>query len=322
MIWLLVFAILHGQLLAHSWNEQLSVISNGTFAGSYGYPRGYIPRSHPGFTDAMMVYLLPPAVSGRTRVNDSDILCAPSQRTYNQSRNFPRLQALPGSFIAMRYLENGHVTLPQNQPGKQTGSGTVSVFGTSRPNTLELLTNIQKWTRDGTGGDRRGKLLTNQNFDDGRCYQINDGNISLDRQKKFPNPIPGASGSSHEQWCETDVMIPANIPLNSTYTIYWVWQWPTAAGVPGLPNGKDEYYTTCSDISIAASQNRTRIPLTQQDPQPRAVANYRLRACPGNNTRSLSNVRPCVPKIPACRKIMTGTLTSNISNFFTNTNLC
>jgi hypothetical protein len=222
-----------------------------------------------------MTYLLPPLSSGRTRVNGSDPLCAPTQRTSNQTKNYPRLRVSPGAYVAMKYLENGHVTLPQNAPGKPKGGGTVFVFGTDEPSSNELLTEVLQWNNDGTGGNKRGTLLTAQAFDDGRCYQINDGDISIARQEKFPNPLPGQPRSTHEQWCETDVVIPANVSTNSTYTVYWVWQWPTKPGIPGVSDGKDEYYTTCSDLDIvAASQN----PLPNQDPQIAAAPSFQSRA--------------------------------------------
>lgn len=34
------------------------------------------------------------------------------------------------------------------------------------------------------------------------------------------------------------------------YTLYWVWDWPTAARTPGFPNGKPEVYTTCMDVDV------------------------------------------------------------------------
>ncbi|KAH8704537.1 hypothetical protein GQ44DRAFT_630154 [Phaeosphaeriaceae sp. PMI808] len=275
---LLLTVLLFSQVFAHTWNEQLTVIENGLFSSSNGYPRGYVSRSIAGFSDNMMTYLLPPLASGRTRIDGSDLLCAPTQRSANQTNNFPRLLASPGAYVAMRYLENGHVTLPKNQLGKPNGAGTVYVFGTSEPNENELLMDVLQWTRDGTGGSKRGRLLTAQNFDDGRCYQINNGNISITRQENFPNPVKGQPGSVHEQWCETDVLIPINVTIDSAYTIYWVWQWPTALSSPGLPDGKDEYYTTCSDINIVAVPlSQTPNPLPQQDPQAAAVTNYQYR---------------------------------------------
>jgi len=275
---LLSTALLFGHVLAHTWNEQLTIIEDGMFNGSNGYPRGYISRSSASFNDDMMTYRLPPLASGRTRVDGSDLLCSSTQRSANQTNNYPRLTAMPGAYVAIKYLENGHVTLPENQPGKPNGAGTVYVFGTSEPSNSELLMDVLQWTRDGTGGNKRGSLLTAQNFDDGRCYQINDGNISIARQEQFPNPVKGQPSSVDEQWCETDVVIPINVAIGSTYTIYWVWQWPTVPGSPGLPDGKDEYYTTCSDIDIVARLlPQTPNPLPQQDPQVAAVANYQFR---------------------------------------------
>jgi hypothetical protein len=146
-----------------------------------------------------MTYLLPPLTSGRTRANGSDLLCAPTQETTNQTINYPRLTTSPGTYVAIKYLKNGHVSLPQNQPSKPQAAGTVYVFGTSQPSDNEVLTEILQWTTDGTGNDKRGKLLTAQNFDDDKCYQINNGNISIARQEEFPDPTPGQPGTVNEQ---------------------------------------------------------------------------------------------------------------------------
>src|SRR5205814_1767912 len=105
--------------------------------------------------------------------------------TTNQTEDFPRLAVLPGSYIAMKYLENGHITKPETN--KTAGGGTVFVFGTNQPRDAELLLDVLEWTSDGRGGDGRGRLLTARNFDDGRCYQINSESISIARQQKFPN---------------------------------------------------------------------------------------------------------------------------------------
>jgi hypothetical protein len=273
----LLAAALQGRAFAHSWIEQLTVIENGIFTGKNGYPRGYASRSDLGFTDDMMTYLLPP--SERTRVNNFDLVCAPAQRSANQTETYPRLSVSPGSFIALKYLENGHVTLPQITPGKPPGSGTVFVFGTAQPSDNELLVDVFQWTADGTGGDQRGKLLAIQNFDDERCYQINSGDISVSRQQNFPNPAPNQPGSINEQWCETDVFLPADISAGSVFTIYWIWQWPTAPGTPGEPEGKDEYYTTCSDVDVNMEtiEEFPSNPLLQQDPQTAAVSGFEFR---------------------------------------------
>jgi hypothetical protein len=51
-------------------------------------------------------------------------------------------------------------------------------------------------------------------------------------------------------WCHNIVELPANIQASEVYTLYWVWDWPTATGTTGLLLGKDEVYTTCIDIDI------------------------------------------------------------------------
>jgi hypothetical protein len=146
-----------------------------------------------------MTYPLPLLDSGSTRVNDSDLVYSPTQESASQTDGYPRLSASPGAYVAMKYLENGHVTLPQIQPGKPQGDGTVFVFGTSQPTDNDLLTEVLQWATDGTGGDGRGKLLTAQNFDGGRCYQINSSSITESRREECPNPTPNQPKSVNEQ---------------------------------------------------------------------------------------------------------------------------
>lgn len=55
---------------------------------------------------------------------------------------YPRLRVSPGDYVAIKYLENRHITLPQNVPGKPQGAGTVYVFRTSEPNNNKLLTEV------------------------------------------------------------------------------------------------------------------------------------------------------------------------------------
>jgi len=72
-------------------------------------------------------------------------------------------------------------------------------------------------------------------------------------------------------------MIPVDIPIGSTYSIYWVWDWPTIPGVD-VAEGKDEYYTTCSDIDIVINPAAgPRNPLLQQDLQTAAVVDFKSR---------------------------------------------
>lgn len=240
---------------AHSWIEQLTVIApNGTFVGEPGYARGNVLRTAPGFGDPTMVNLIPPS----TQPNVSVVLpttkmCKDTQQTYNQTKDSPRLKASAGAAIALRYQENGHVTLPQNQPGKPKNRGSIYVYGTSNPKEGETLLNVHgKWTQDGSGGDGSDVLLSKQSFDDSRCYQINSGDISKSRQQKYPHTANQLMGA--DLWCQQDIKLPSNLPSGKPYTLYWVWDWPTAAG-GSYPNGKQEIYTTCIDIDVEGSSN-------------------------------------------------------------------
>ena len=264
---LAVLAIVGTPAAAHSWVEQLMVInSKGQFTGNPGYARGNIMRGTAGFSDPAMVHILPgqgqPTIEQRDVASDvdtqgilpSDPMCKKTQQAQTQSNGSPRLQAAAGDMVALRYQENGHVTLPKNQPGKPPNRGNVYIYGTTQPKPDEKFLEIyKKWTADGTGGDKRGVLLATQPFDDGQCYQVNGGDISGTRQKDYPHtagPLMGA-----DLWCQNDIKIPANAPSGKPYTIYWVWDWPTQAGVdPGLPKGKAEIYTTCLDIDIKGTK--------------------------------------------------------------------
>jgi hypothetical protein len=118
-------------------------------------------------------------------------------------------------------------------------------------------------------------LLSSQNFDDGQCYQVNSGTISQQRQQEFPHEADALMGVN--LWCQQDIALPANAPSGQPYTLYWVWDWPTAAGVdPGLPNGKPEIYTTCMDVDITSgSGTSNNVPagfVTGQDLNHAAVA--------------------------------------------------
>ncbi|PLB37849.1 uncharacterized protein BDW47DRAFT_131758 [Aspergillus candidus] len=241
---------------AHSWVEQLTVIApNGTFVGPPGYPRGNALRTSADYSDKSMTYLA------------TDQLCKDTQQTQTQTDKSPRLQASPGAPIALRYQENGHVTLPDTQKGKPKNRGTVYVYGTTNPKEGEKLADVHKvWNRDGTGGDKRGVLLSTQDFDDGRCYQVNGGPISTSRQAQFPHPTDQLMGA--DLWCQHDLALPTNAPSGKPYTLYWVWDWPTAAGAdPGLPDGKQEIYTTCMDVDVAGDP-QTKQPAKYNSDQP------------------------------------------------------
>lgn len=163
-------------------------------------------------------------------------------------------------------------------------SGTTYVFGTTQPSDAEKIVDVLAWNRNGSAGDGRGKLLAANNYDDGRCHQINSGNMSQARQLAFPNPVPGQPGTNVELWCETDVFLPSDLVPGSTYTAYWVWDWKTEPGLAsGVVAGKDEYYTTCMDFDVVseaelgAEDAPTSGALVQQDGNEKAVAAWKSR---------------------------------------------
>jgi hypothetical protein len=246
--------------LAHTWIEQLRNINDkGEYVGEYGYPRGMVSKTDPGFNGFSMNFEIPGASTpGNVFITNSTLLCHEKQRKQEQSQDkYPRLQTTPSGFIAMRYMENGHVTLPQNQKGKPKKAGTIFVYGTTEPKEDEHLVTVLNWTQDGQGGDKRGKLLATNDFDDGRCYEKNSSPISQERTNSDPNfamgqAVDGAPGN-YPLFCETNVQIPETAELGKSYTLYWVWQWNTIPDKdPSYPKGKDEYYTTCIDVDVAS----------------------------------------------------------------------
>lgn len=295
---LMALALIITPSAAHSWVEQLMVIApNGSFTGNPGYARNNTMRTVPGFSDLLMVHILPgqgqpsieerqapspsvsaPAPGTSTAFSDTmsilptDPMCKKTQQEQIQSNGSPRLQAAPGDNIALRYQENGHVTLPQNQPGKQENRGTVYIYATTQPKPDELFLDVFKqWNAAGTGGDKRGVLLATQPFDDGQCYQVNDGNISTARQSQYPHEPTQLMGAN--LWCQNDIRLPANLPSGKPITLYWVWDWPTMPGVdPNLPSGKAEIYTTCMEIDIQGTKASRDLDERQAPPAPAASA--------------------------------------------------
>lgn len=249
---------------AHTWIEMLQVIAtNGTFVGLPGYSRAFQARSAGSDPDFAMTNLIPP--NGRSTGNavlSTDLMCKYSQTIGNQTSGSPSLTASAGDMVALRYQENGHITQPQIPAGKPMGSGHVTVYGTSQPSNNDTFMEIHKvWNAEGTGGDGRGKLLATRYFDDGQCYQINTSPISLQRQQLYPHIANSLMGQ--DLWCQTDIQLPANI--TDSYTLYWVWDWPTMAGTEGFPDGKNESYTTCMDITIA-NNGSAQLPRNAKEP--------------------------------------------------------
>lgn len=223
----------------------MKIATNGTMTGAPGYVRGTISRQSPGFTDHTMMHLLPPS-DGRcmARTKDSDLICKDTQSFGNYSAEFPELRASPGDFIALQYQENGHVTIPSNTPQKENSRRVYN--GTPSPRNGETLNSVHNvWNEQGTGGNREGRLLASWPFDDGRCYQKNDGYISVSRQQMYEKE---ATYPQHEDlWCQADIRLPFDI--SAGYTLYWVWVWPSTAS-QHFPSGQPEIYTSCIDIIL------------------------------------------------------------------------
>ena len=249
---------------AHSWVEQVRRIApNGTFTGEPGYPRGMMSRQDPNFDDNKLVYLLPE--NGRAEgpvILDTDNIARYGIKSYTE--DLPKLSAAPGELIALRYQENGHVSIPGTPPNKPANRGTVFIYGTEKPEDDDKLLDIHNvWNKDGSGGDKRGKLIATRNFDDGQCHQVNDGDISTKRQKEYPKEADQLQGM--DLWCQVDVRIPEDVAVGTVYTMYWVWDWPTLTpeaaeksknGVyPTQGDGvvTPEVYTSGVDIDIVAA---------------------------------------------------------------------
>ncbi|EHK40408.1 hypothetical protein TRIATDRAFT_230982 [Trichoderma atroviride IMI 206040] len=134
------------------------------------------------------------------------------------------LEAAAGDHIALIHLENGHTTLPQNQPRKPQNRGTIFLYGTSQPKENERLFDVHLvWNKAGTGGDKRGVLLGTRSYDDGNCYQPNNGALSIERAARL---APEGADHNTELGCQSTIQLPSDLKAGSVYTIYWYWDWP------------------------------------------------------------------------------------------------
>ncbi|RDA92898.1 hypothetical protein CP533_3846 [Ophiocordyceps camponoti-saundersi (nom. inval.)] len=216
----LLATTLFGIAKSHSWIESAFVLApNGSYIGPEGFPRGYIPRTDPSFNDKEAQHLIP---DGAFYTGNEVINKFPPSANNPQ---FPLLQAAPGQRVAISHLENGHVSLPQNQANKPLNRGTVFLYGTSQPKDQEKLFDVHlRWNQDGTGGDGRGRLLATRNYDDGQCYQSNQSPIAQQRVGRL-----AADGAQldRELRCQTIITVPADAKPGSVYTVYWYWDWPT-----------------------------------------------------------------------------------------------
>jgi hypothetical protein len=235
-IWLLSCA---STVNAHTWIDELRLIaSNGTYVGTPGYMRSYISRSGPIDPNDNVYELI--------TVNSTSPMCLATQTVGTQTPGYPALVAAPQDNVALRYEENGHVTLFGTNPGKPAGRGTVFVYGTKQSLNSDTYLGIHRvWNTEGTGGDQRGKLIATRPFDDGRCFQQNNETFSKGRVAEFNYTLPG------DNLCQTDILIPADAGTSGIYTLYWVWEWPTLDNSGAISS--NQTYTACMDITMTAN---------------------------------------------------------------------
>ncbi|KAL5411905.1 hypothetical protein PMIN04_010061 [Paraphaeosphaeria minitans] len=248
---------------AHSWIQQIvKVKDNGSYVGDWGYPRGFCAKGDTCDPGTVNNFQIPSNDANELFITEKDSLCKDSQRKPVQldTAKYPRLKAAPGMHIALRYAENGHVSLngtPKEDTNKfkPNAGGTVFIYGTTDPKEDEKLVNVLRWTKVGNGGDGRGVLLATNDFDDGRCYEANGSPISMQRAAANPSYAKGQTGQGTGEFglpCESNVLLPKNLTAGKPYTLYWVWQWNTPPGKDqNRWKGKDEYYSTCMDVDIA-----------------------------------------------------------------------
>lgn len=213
---------------SHSWIEGAHRIApNGTIIlgvtenppteipGLYGFPRG--PNSF-GKPRVDNTHRLP--TDPRPFYTAEDTLTDLPQETENL------LQASPGDWIALRHTENGHVTKLAPNPYKPLNRGNIYIYGTHKPKTPERLLDVHlQWNKDGTGGDKRGRLIATRNYDDGQCFEANNGAPSElwhERSKDV--------GSQQPLACQSDIQLPDDLSVGEIYTIYWYWDWPDLDG--------------------------------------------------------------------------------------------
>lgn len=191
---------------AHTWIEQTQVISaNGSYVGDYGYARGFVDRADPRFDGYANKWQVPdPRFDfGLTRIDESMLVCHPSQRNANYSSDYPKLQVVPGDFVAMKYLENGHVTRPWDPKGKPQLGGTVWVYATYRPKKDEKLFDVLQWDASGTAGNGDGWLMAAQDFDDGPAIRSTHPMSHRVDSRSFPiihpaSPIPRLNSGARQ----------------------------------------------------------------------------------------------------------------------------
>lgn len=205
----------------HSWPEEVRRIApNGTLVGPVGYSRAL----GNGDNQYQLIHKL-----------DSALLFIPekaklTEKSYSDAR--PMAKAAPGDWVAIQYNENGHVSLPESPKIDRispVNRGTIYLYGTTNNNLDKVrFADVHlKWTADGTGGDKKGRLLATRHYDDGQCREPvasdtgDPGGIKAFRQANFPLSTRG-----DRLFCQSDIKLPDNLKIGDVYTVIWVWDWP------------------------------------------------------------------------------------------------
>ncbi|KAL2125194.1 hypothetical protein VTJ04DRAFT_1559 [Mycothermus thermophilus] len=204
---------------AHSWPEStLRLAPNGTMIGAPGYDRNHIEDGDASFK-------VPPPGQKRVAPHHK-IVRAGALTDASYTAKYPMLSVAPGDWVAIRYRENGHVSRADSEPmPKPVNRGTVYLYGTTQNDLTDVnLMDVHlKWTADGTGGDGKGRLLATRHYDDGQCHEAVpiSGDIAgiVDYRSNFTG-VPALL-------CQSDVQIPADIPVGTIYSVIWVWDWAT-----------------------------------------------------------------------------------------------
>lgn len=228
--------LLAGSASAHTWLEALrSIASNGAFTGEPGYPRGFVGRDDASFSDDASTY--------RILTKDASTpLCHPAQQVANGYTNpqYPRLNASVGSWIALTYQENGHVSAPQVPEGRPYRSGNIYVYATTTLRDEEFSAVHGNWTAEGTL--QSGRLIATRFYDDDNCFQNQgSGSTPINAERKA-----AANGLASVD-CQSDIKIPEDIE-SDVLAVYWVWDWTLN---PNMQNEATELYTACAEIDIS-----------------------------------------------------------------------
>ncbi|CAG8980540.1 hypothetical protein HYALB_00002537 [Hymenoscyphus albidus] len=233
---------------AHTWVEALQLIgSNGAFTGPEGFMRGYIARTDAGFDDRLMTNRF----TG-PEISDRSPMCRQTGDRGDQGvgKQFgkPLLKAAPTDWVAIKYSDNGHVTLPLGP--RPAGNGTIYVYGTKNSLNSDTLLGIhKKWNAAGDGGDKRGKLLATRFYDDGQCHEDSGNPIAVQRK--------AAQEGMPRLFCQTDVQLPEDAGTDGLYTLYWVWDYALMTDAGAVAN--QEMYTSCMDISMTSQKTTNKI---------------------------------------------------------------